>query len=193
MNDQIQEIATRIRSLREDLGISTAEMAGIHGITESDYLMQESGNQDFTFTFLFITAGRLGVDMTDLLTGVGPTLSGYTIVRQGKGLSMQRRSGFVYHNLASRFRHRTAEPFLVEAPFSPEDASAPITQRGHSGQEFDYLLAGSLRFRIGEHETVLEEGDSVYYDATIPHGMVAVNGPCTFLATVIRDTEGRIG
>ena len=193
MNDQIQEIATRIRSLREDLGISVSEMAGIHEFTESEYLLQESGTRDFTFTFLYVTANRLGVDMTDLLTGAGPTLSGFTIVRQGKGLSMQRRSGFSYRNLASRFRNRTAEPFLVEAPFSPEIAGSVISQRGHGGQEFDYVLSGSLRFRIGEHETILEAGDSIYYDATVPHGMVAVEGGCVFLAMVIRDAEGRIG
>src|SRR5450759_2513646 len=88
MNVQIQEIATRIRSLREDLAIAPTEMAGIHDMTESEYLLQESGTQDFTFTFLFNTAGRLGVDMTDLLTGKSPTLSGYTVVRKGNGLSM---------------------------------------------------------------------------------------------------------
>jgi len=193
MNEQIQEIAMRIRSLREDLGISAAEMAKIHGVTEEEYLQQESGRQDFTFTFLYSTAGRLGVDMTDLLTGAGPTLSGYTIVRKGGGLSMQRRSGFSYRNLAHRFRHRTAEPFLVEAPFDQNAAAREIVTRGHSGQEFDYVLEGRLRFRIGTHETVLEAGDSVYYDATLPHGMVAEDADCTFLAMVIRDADGRIG
>lgn len=193
MNVQIQEIATRIRSLREDLAIAPTEMAGIHDMTESEYLLQESGTQDFTFTFLFNTAGRLGVDMTDLLTGKSPTLSGYTVVRKGNGLSMQRRSGFSYRNLAHRFRHRMAEPFLVEAPFEQEQENQDIPQRGHSGQEFDYVLSGCLRFRIGDHETVLETGDSVYYDATVPHGMAAEGAGCTFLAVVIRDAQGRIG
>lgn len=193
MNEQIQEMAMRIRSLREDLGVTVSEMAAVHGMAEDEYLTQEAGGQDFTFTFLYNTAVRLGVDMTDLLTGAGPTLSEYTIVRRGGGLSMTRRSGFSYRNLAHRFRHRKAEPFVVEAPFVPEQAAAPITQRAHSGQEFDYVLSGRLRFCIGSHETVLESGDSVYYDAAQPHGMVAVDGPCSFLAVVIRDADGRIG
>ena len=219
MNAQIQEIATRIRSLREDLAIATADMAKVHEMTEAEYLLQESGAQDFTFTFLFNTASRLGVDMTDLLTGNSPTLSGFTVVRKGSGLSMQRRSGFSYRNLAHRFRHRTAEPFLVEAPLettaepflveAPHETTAEpflvkapletdpgnrsIPQRGHGGQEFDYVLSGSLRFRIGDHETVLDAGDSIYYDATVPHGMAAEGADCTFLAVVIRDAEGRIG
>ncbi len=193
MNIQIQEIATRIRSLREDLGISPTDMARIHDMADEEYLLQESGTQDFTFTFLFNTASRLGVDMTDLLTGNSPTLSGYAVVRKGGGLSMQRRSGFSYRNLAHRFRNRTAEPFIVEAPLEKASDGRNIPQRGHSGQEFDFILTGSLRFRIGDHETVLEEGDSVYYDATVPHGMAAEGAGCTFLAVVIRDAEGRIG
>jgi transcriptional regulator with XRE-family HTH domain len=193
MNEQIQEMAMRIRSLREDLGLSAGEMAAVHGLTEEDYLRQESGEQDFSFTFLYNTAQRLGIDMTDLLTGAGPTLSAFTVVRKGGGLAMTRRSGFSYRNLAHRFRHRTAEPFVVEAPFVPSHATDPIVLRGHSGQELDYVLSGRLRFRIGVHETLLEAGDSVYYDATQPHGMVAQDGPCTFLAVVIRDVDGRIG
>jgi len=40
----------------------------------------------------------------------------------------------------------------------------------------------------------MEEGDSVYYDASHKHGMVATNGkPCVFLAVVIRDQNGRMG
>lgn len=193
MNEQIQEMAMRIRSLREDLGVTAAEMAAIHGMPEAEYLRQESGEQDFSFTFLYNTAERLGVDMTDLLTGAGPTLNTFTVVRRGGGLSMMRRSGFSYRNLAHRFRHRTAEPFVVEAPFDAAAAIAPVAQRSHGGQELDFILTGRLRFSIGTHETVLEEGDSVYYDATQPHGMVALDGACTFLAVVIRDADGRIG
>ncbi len=193
MNAQIQEIAIRIRSLREDMAIAAADMARVHEMTEAEYLLQESGAQDFTFTFLFNTANRLGVDMTDLLTGKSPTLSGFTVVRKGNGLSMQRRSGFSYRNLAHRFRHRTAEPFLVEAPLETASGHRSLPQRGHGGQEFDFVLSGSLRFRIGDHETVLDAGDSIYYDATLPHGMAAEGADCTFLAVVIRDAEGRIG
>lgn len=67
-------------------------------------------------------------------------------------------------------------------------------QRDHDGQEFDYILSGSLKVKIDDHEFIMEEGDSVYYDASHKHGMVATNGkPCVFLAVVIRDQNGRMG
>ncbi len=188
MNEQIRDVSLRIRSLREDMGISVAEMAGIHGLSETEYLVQEGGERDFTFTFLYLTAQKLGVDMTDLITGRTPTLTKYTVVRKGRGLSMERRTGFTYHNLAHRFLHRTAEPFLVEVPAS--EPHCTIALRSHNGQEFDYVLEGTLRFQIGETETVLREGDSVYYDSGVPHGMVAEGSDCTFLAMVLRDGDG---
>jgi len=194
MNDRIMEIAQRIRGLREDFGISVTEMAQLVEVSEEEYLSHEEGKRDFSFTFLYKVAARLGVDISELLTGSSPTLSVYTHVKKGKGLAIERRKGFRYHSLAYLFKNRNAEPFLVEAPYDEAADKGEIMQRDHDGQEFDYILSGSLKVRIDDHEFIMEEGDSVYYDATRKHGMVATNGKdCTFLAVVIRDQNGRMG
>ena len=194
MEDKIFEIATRISGLREDLEITPEEMAKIHEIDLEEYLNYETGIRDFSFTFLYNTANRFGVDISDLITGSSPTLSMYTHVKKGHGLKMQRRKGFQYQNLAHLFKHRNAEPFLVEVPYDSESDTSDITLRSHAGQEFDYVIKGALRMRIDQHEIIVNEGDSVYYDASHGHGMVATKGEsCTFLAVVIKDSEGRIG
>ncbi|NLP00022.1 MAG: cupin domain-containing protein [Clostridiaceae bacterium] len=194
MNDKIIEIAQRIRGLREDFKISVAEMAQLVEVTEEEYLCYEEGKRDFSFTFLYKVAARLGLDISELLTGSSPTLSVYTHVKKGKGLSIERRKGFEYQSLAYLFKNRNAEPFLVEAPYDEAADKGEIMQRDHDGQEFDYILSGSLKVKIDDHEFIMEEGDSVYYDASHKHGMVATNGkPCVFLAVVIRDQNGRMG
>ncbi|NMA67556.1 MAG: helix-turn-helix domain-containing protein [Clostridiaceae bacterium] len=193
MGDKIKEIAERIRGLRMDLGISVSEMAALTEMTEQEYEDCEKGAQDFSFTFLYKVATRLGVDISELVTGTSPTLSVYTHVKKGKGLRIERRKGFNYQNLAYLFKNRNAEPFLVEAPFDESAEKEEILQRSHSGQEFDYILKGSLRMKIDDHEFIMNEGDSVYYDASRRHGMVATNNePCLFLAVVIRDQNGRM-
>jgi transcriptional regulator with XRE-family HTH domain len=193
MGDKIKEIAERIRGLRIDLGISVAEMAAIVELTEDEYELYESGNRDFSFTFLYKVAARLGLDISELITGTSPTLSVYTHVKKGRGLRIERRKGFNYQSLAYLFKNRNAEPFLVEVPYDEEADKAEIVQRSHKGQEFDYILKGSLKIKINDHEFVMNEGDSVYYDASQKHGMVATNGePCQFLAVVIRDQNGRM-
>lgn len=191
MDERILEIAARIRGLRDDLRIAPEEMATILEMSVSEYLAHESGQRDFSFTFLYNVAQRFGVDITELLTGAGPKLHVYTHVKKGSGLVMQRREGFSYRNLAHLFVNRTAEPFVVEAPWDEALDAAPIALRSHAGQEFDYVLKGSLRMRIDNHEFIVNEGDSVYYDASKGHGMVATNGePCTFLAIVMKECSG---
>ncbi|MCX7773228.1 MAG: XRE family transcriptional regulator [Clostridia bacterium] len=194
MEDRIIEIAERIRGLREDLGISASEMAGLVELDEAEYREYEEGKRDFSFTFLYKVAARLGLDISELITGSSPTLKVYTHVKNGKGLRIERRKGFKYQSLAYLFRKRNAEPFLVEAVYDEAADKAEIQQRSHEGQEFDYILKGSLRIKIDDHEFVMTEGDSVYYDASHKHGMVATNGEtCVFLAVVIKDHDGRMG
>ena len=194
MEDKIIEIAERIRGLREDFGISVAEMAQLVEVSQDEYICYEEGKRDFSFTFLYKVANRLGLDISELVTGSSPTLSVYTHVKKGKGLSIERRKGLKYQSLAYLFKNRNAEPFLVEAPYDEAADKGEILQRSHDGQEFDYILSGSLKVKIDDNEFIMEAGDSVYYDASHRHGMVATNGEtCLFLAVVIKDQNGRMG
>lgn len=186
MLEEIKEIGQRLRGMREILNISEAEMAEVTGVSVSDYQESEEGRKDFSFTFLYRAANRFGIDMTELVTGESPHLSGYALTRKDRGLPIERRKGFKYQNLASLFRGRQAEPFLVTAPAEPGAANADLPMNTHAGQEMDYVLTGTLRIRIGENEEVLHEGDTIYYDSSRPHGMIAVGSePCQFLAIII--------
>lgn len=187
MEPIIKEIGFRLRDMREILAVSEEEMADVTGVSIADYQAIETGRSDFSFTFLHKAARRLNIDMTDLLTGESPHRSGYTLIRNGEGLPIERRAGFRYRNLAPYFRGRLAEPFHVTAPEIPDGETCQIVMSSHAGQEMDYVLSGTLRVRIGQHEEYLHTGDTLYYDSGTQHGMVAVGGPCTFLAFVITD------
>jgi transcriptional regulator with XRE-family HTH domain len=190
MEPRIADIAGRIRSLREDSGLTLQEMAETTGLTVAEYSQMEAGEQDLSFTVLYRTAEKLGVDIVDLLTGEGPHLTGYSIVRAGKGLSMKRRAGFEYQHLAPRFKDKVAEPFVVTAPYSDAEQDAPITLSRHAGQEFDFVISGRLRFAYENHVEELAPGDALYYDSGRGHGMIATGGePCVFLAIVLRDPD----
>lgn len=186
MNETIRLIAERIRGLRELLGLSTAELAAATHTTEEEYALLEKGENDFSFTFLYLAAARLGVDITELLTGEGPKLSLYCYVPDGKGLPIKRRKGFSYQHMAYLFKNKQADPFVVCAK---ADDGGEIALSRHEGQEFDYVLEGSMRMRVEDHEFVMKQGDAVYYDARHGHGMAAVGGDCKFLAVVIKHEE----
>ena len=151
MEKIIKEVAHRIRESREILGISEAEMAQCTGVSLENYRTLEAGETDFTFTFIYKCAARLGVDTTDLLKGESPTLEEYSVTRAGRGLPIARRRGFRYENLAPLFKNKTVEPFVVTAPFSLEEQHAPIKLSRHEGHEFDYILSGRLKTVIDGH------------------------------------------
>ncbi len=186
MSDQIMQVAERIRGLRLILDVSTAEMARATDLSEAEYVALENGGSDFSFTFLFKCAQRLGVDIGELVTGDVPKLSYYTIVRKGKGMPIKRREGFEYRHLALLLKDRMAEPFVVTAPYKAEEQDKPIELSTHKGQEFDLVMEGRLKVCLGEHIEYLDEGDCVFYNSGIGHGMIATGGKdCVFLAVVL--------
>ena len=96
---------------------------------------------------------------------------------------MERRKAYNYESLASGFRGRKAEPFIVTVEPKPEDA--PRESNSHPGQEFNMVFEGQLELTIGKKVLTLNVGDSIYFDATQPHGMRALGGqPVKFLAII---------
>ena len=70
--------------------------------------------------------------------------------------------------------------------YSEELQNKPIHLTKHSGQEFDFVMSGRLKVQIGENVEYLSEGDSIYYNSSTPHGMIAVDGrDCLFVAVVL--------
>lgn len=190
MELKISEIAARIRDLRDIFGITAEQMALATDTTPEEYAQLESGTVDFSFTFLYKCAEMFNVDMIELLTGENPHLSGYTLVRAGKGLPIKRRASFEYYHLAANFKDKLAEPFWVKVPYSETDLTAPIHTTTHEGQEFDYILGGRMKFIHDGHTEVLNVGDCVMYDSGKEHGMIALDGAdCTFLAIVIKEED----
>lgn len=185
MENKIKEIAQRIKALREIVGKTPAEMAALTDTSEDEYLRLESGESDFSFTFIYKCAQSFNVDVTDILKGSSPTLSSFSVTKKGEGLPIVRRKGFNYNNLAPLFKNKVAEPFIVSAKYNEAEANQPIKLGTHEGQEFDLILKGQLKVQIDDHVEIIGEGDSIYYNSGTPHGMVAYGGDCEFLAVVI--------
>lgn len=183
MNEQIKDIGMRLACLKEDMELSSAEMAEKLGLDEETYLSYERGEMDFSFSFIYNAADILGVDVLDLISGDAPTLSMCCAVKKGMGYSVKREHEYDYKHLAYTFRNKKAEPFLVT--INP-DEDAPVMQC-HEGQEFNYVLSGKMKFYIGDISYELSKGDSVYFDSGIPHAEVAMGDKeVQFIAVVIK-------
>lgn len=184
INENVKEIAARIKELRELSGISISEMAECIQATEEYYISYESGNEDISASRLYEIANKLKVDLSLLLTGNAPRMATFTVTRAGKGIKVERRKEYMYQSLAANFTNKKAEPFLVTVPVTNGDK---ITQNSHPGQEMDYMLEGTLKVVICNNEIILNPGDSIFYDSSNPHGMAAVGDtPAKFIAVIMQ-------
>ena len=191
-NEKLWEVASRIREMREICGFTAQQMSEKTEVTLSEYNDYEAGKLDFPFTFIHKCSLAFGIGVTDLLEGKSAHLSSYDITRKGQGQDTAKEEGINIQNLAPQFRSKIAEPYFVRYEYSDELQNKPIHLTKHSGQEFDYVVSGRLKVQIGENVEYLSEGDSIYYNSSTPHGMIAVDGKeCVFVAVVLpgEDTE----
>ena len=183
MDEQIKQIGERLRGLRDVLDIPVESMASLCGITVDRYEKMERGEAELSVANLQKIAKKYGVSLDVLMFGEEPKMSTYFLTRKGQGQSIERRRAYQYESLASGFRGRKADPFIVTV--DPKPADTPKEMNSHPGQEFNMVLEGTMELTIGPKELVLNEGDSVYFDATQPHGMRTVGDKhCKFLAII---------
>ena len=186
VSTQLLEVASRIAEMRAISGYSVAEMAEKTDTTVEQYRSYEAGKVDLPFSFVHKCALAFGLGITDLLEGQSAKLTSYTVTRKGQGITTADEDGILIQNIAPLFKGRLADPYYVRYEYSEAQQSQPIATTTHKGHEFDLVLEGSLRVRIGDHEEVLHAGDSIYYKSSRPHGMIAVDGKdCTFLAMIM--------
>ncbi len=189
LDNKIKEMSSRIKELREIENLSVAQMAEKVGVTLEEYIACENGESDLNFAFIYRCAQIFNVNVTDIIEGQSPTLRSYTVTRRGNGQKIEKAHGMTYYNLASAFRNRIAEPLYVCSTYDENAQEGPIELTTHSGQECDIIIKGNLKVQIGEHTEILGPGDSIYYNSSTPHGMIAVNGgDCYFYAIVLNPT-----
>ncbi|MBP3330293.1 MAG: AMP-binding protein [Clostridia bacterium] len=176
--------------MRLDAGYSVEEMADKTDISAELYQTYEAGETDLPFTFIHKCSLAFGIELSDILEGQSANLTSYTVTRKGKGQVTASEDGIEIKNLAPRFKKKLGEPYFVKYEYSAEQQEKPIHTTTHSGQEFDMVLSGTLKVQIGDNTEVLREGDSIFYNSSEPHGMIAVGGEdCTFLAVVFAGNE----
>ena len=190
MDLKLAEVGARIREMREISGYSVSDMAALTEVSVKEYQAYEDGLADFPFTFIHKCALAFNIEITDILEGHSAKLSAYTVTRRGEGQTTVDEKGICIQSLAPQFKKKLAEPYWVHYSYDEALQDAPIHLIRHSGQEFDVIVSGSLKVQVGEHIEVLHEGDSIFYNSSAPHGMIATGGrDCLFVAVVMNGEE----
>ncbi|MCD8194219.1 MAG: cupin domain-containing protein [Tannerellaceae bacterium] len=184
MNEQIRQIAARLQGLREAMDIPAGEMAKVCHLSTGQYLELGKGNTDISVSILHQVSQHYGIELTTLMFGDEARMNSYFVTRKGKGTAVERTKAYKYQSLAAGFAGRKADPFLVTV--HPKGEDEEIYLNSHSGQEYNLVLDGRMLIKIGNKEITLGEGDSIYFNAELPHGMKALDGEkVNFLAVIV--------
>lgn len=182
MQEQIKQVAARIKEIRDISGVTMETLAAEFNVPKQVYQDYENGQVDIPVSILYKIGRRFNLELASLLTGEEPRLHTYSLTRNGKGVSVERRKDYKYQSLAFNFVHKKIEPFLVTVE---PDSSDKISYNSHPGQEFNYVLEGTLKVVIDGQEVTLNEGDTLFFDSGKNHGMKAMNGKTAkFLAII---------
>ena len=172
MDEQLKQIGERLRGLRDVLDIPVSEMAETIGISADKYEKIEQGEMDITISNLMKIARKYGVSTEELIFAEAPHMKSYYVTRKGQGMSIERTKAYKYQSLVGGFVNHKADVFIVTV--EPKPGARTIYKNTHPGQEFNMVLEGKMELYIGGKTIILEEGDSIYFDSTKPHGMLAV-------------------
>ena len=121
MDEQIKQIAERLRGLRDVLELTAEDIARECDISPYDYRLAETGDFDISVSMLQKIARRYGVSLDALMFGEEPKMSSYFLTRAGKGVSIERTKAYKYQALASGFMNRSVDPFIVTVEPKPDD------------------------------------------------------------------------
>ncbi len=182
MNQQIKDIALRLRGLRDVLDLEIGEIAEVCGLTAEQYELYESGSTDIPVGMLYTISKHYKIEMSALMFGQEAHMSSYFLTRKGTGAAVKRREAYNYQSLAAGFASRKDNPFLVQVMPSNNDIA---TFNAHEGHEFSMVLEGRMLIIIDGKELILEEGDSIYFDSERPHLLRALDEKILTILTII--------
>lgn len=180
------KLGSRIKKFREAQDMSREQLAELSGLSLAQIEDLEERNMYPSIGPLQKVARALNVRLGTFMDDVH--CKDPIVVRfqeREDDLIMQRahnkRAAYCYHSLGKGKSDRNMEPFFIEIqPEAPEDQSLS----SHQGEEFVMVSSGKLKLVYGKETSILEAGDTAYYNSIVPHYVGAEGGPCTIYAVI---------
>jgi transcriptional regulator with XRE-family HTH domain len=170
-----EALGSRIRRERLEAGLTVRGLAARIAVSPSLISQIERGLARPSVATLFLISNTLGIPIAELFAEDEPPQDEPVAGRHAVQRSQTRKTMTLAQGV--RWERLTAEPDegvdFVYLDYPPGASSSEGSLRSHKGREFGYVLEGSLRVRIGDEEHELQPGDSISFDSTTPHELVA--------------------
>jgi len=170
-------IGRHIRKLRRQQQRTLQEVADACGFSKSLLSKIENGHIFPPIATLVRIAGAMGTKVTALLEA---TDDARTVVNRSEEVSkntVRTERGYAVFPFASEHRSKKMQPFL----FTARLGEVLQHEVAHEGEEFIYVVEGSMKFRVGDVEYTLREGDGLYFEASDSHGFQPLSDKVTYI------------
>jgi transcriptional regulator with XRE-family HTH domain len=170
------KLGEKVRALRAGSGMGLEALAGKVGVPAALLRQIEAGEIHPTVATLLRIGRAFGVGLEAFFAEEGEAHR-IEIIRKGARTKVRRSRldgatplSYSYEALVASFQGKHMQPFLCEFDVRVGRKIEPLS---HEGEEFHYVLSGGLEFTAGGRTYALGAGDSLYFDATIPHALRA--------------------
>lgn len=184
-----QEIGDRIRSRRQDRGLTLGALAQATGLSQAFLSRLERGQVSASVANLLEIASALDLSLATLFSGAqGEAPPRYEVfdTRSGAPEREIAATGYRWLPVAGGRRGQALDAFVLSFP--PDNATDLMV--AHDGEELCFVLEGRVRFRVGGETVRLGPGEGIRLDSTLPH-MAENIGPGTARVLMVTAAGGR--
>lgn len=161
------EIGKRIKAFRAKKSITLEQLASQTGFTKGYLSKVEKSKKSPPVSTLGIIARALGVTISAILGEENPSVP-FCLVKKGERPLISRdgnSSEYSYEAIAYKFPNKKMEPFILTLPVNPKKKN----MYRHEGEELLFVLEGTMQFQCNNQEYIVEQGDCIYFDSSLPH------------------------
>lgn len=187
--DNANTIGRKIKQTREQREISVERLAELSSVGVQMIEQLEEGKLAPSLAPLLKIARALGVRLGTFLDDApsqGPVMvkggQSDKIIRFSGNRAVSDKSSLDFFSLAAEKKDRHMEPFVITVRPGEEKE---LNLSEHEGEEFIYVLDGSIRVHYGKESYDLRAGDSIYYDSVVPHYVHTVESEESRILAVI--------
>jgi len=175
-------VANRVAALRREVGLTLRELSVKTGLSDAYLSRVEHGRAAVTLASLEKLAAVFATPITTFFEEeIEPRRLVLCRAGGGRKARFRRRTGTLVSLLAAEKHGKLMEPLVVDV----SSATRPVKALAHAGEEFNFVISGRCHFVFEAEKYLLEAGDSVYFDALVPHAVRAIRGEsCQLLAVV---------
>lgn len=170
VRSEMADLGSRIRTLRAERRWTLDELGTRSDLSKSYLSRLEEGDRQPSIAALLSIASAFGLGLNELFGAERESCS-CGIKRSGDG-PLRQGNGLFYRPLTRGDRPSNIQPIHITIPF---DRVGDDLYR-HEGEEWLYVLKGSMRLTLGKESHEMEVGDAAHFDAGLPHRLTALNG-----------------